>query len=182
MRRLERTAGTLLLAAGATILPACGGDGGSGPTDHGLATPTPTPAATIQASGNGVIRLHPSQDLRFQVALEMPLSITESTGGTADWTFARYSVMKGGTEIERNEIGSDVLSQKGLSRINPRSTATPTLVFRQNALDFDSLAITLGFADTKDGRQFTVDVPFSSFAGVDISIIPALLPNDHVRP
>lgn len=176
MRMLEKSIWALAIA-GATVFAACGGDTTTNPP-----LPPPTPAATIQAAGNGVIRLHPSQDARFQVALEMPLRVTESTGGTADWTFARYSVIRGGAEIERNEVGSDVLGQRGFSRINPRSNVTPTLVFRQNALDFDSLTIALGFTDIKDGRQFTVDVPFSSFAGVDISIIPALVPSDNAQP
>jgi hypothetical protein len=182
MRGIERTLAALALAASAAALSACGGGGDGGCTTC-PPPPTPTPPpATIQASGNGIIKLHPSLDQRFVAALEIPLTLTESTGGSADWNFARYSVIRGGTEIERNELGSDDIRQGGFSRINPRSTVTPTLVFRQNALDFDALAITLGFTDIVDGRQFTVDVPFTSFRGVDVSLIPMLAPSDHVRP
>lgn len=180
MREFNRVLGGLLLAAGAAIVSACGGDNPAGPPPP--TPPPPAPAATIQASGNGVFRIHPSVDQRFKVALEAPIRITESTGGTADWHFARLSLFRGGVEVERSELGSDIIAAGGFSRISPRSNVTPTLVFRQNVFDFDSVTITLGFADIKDARQFTVDIPFASFSGIDVSVIPMLVPRDQVRP
>jgi hypothetical protein len=155
------------------LLNACGG-GGNGPTP--IPTPTPNPAATVTGTGEGCLTVHPSLDRRFGVALETPIRITETTGGTADWNFARTSIFKGGVEIERFELGSDVIRAAGYGRINPRSNQLVSVAFRQNSGDFDRVDITLGFGDIKDARQFTVPVPFTSFSDVCLSFTPLSVP------
>lgn len=165
-----RTGASLLILG----LSNCGGGGGS--TTPTVVTPPPVPAVTIAAVGSGALVLHPSLDRRFALALETPIRLTESGGGTADWNFARISILRSGREIERYELGSDDIRTAGFNRVAANSNRVINVYFRQNSDDFDRVDITLGFADLKDGRQFTVLVPFGSFSGVNISLTPALSP------
>jgi len=168
--RLPTAAAVALLL----MLNACGGGGGSSPTP--VPTPTPVPGATVTATGEGCLTIHPSLDTRFGFALETPLRIAETTGGTADWNFARISIFRNGAEIERYELGSDAIRAAGFGRINPRSNQLVSVAFRQNSDDFDRVDITLGFGDIRDGRLFTVAVPFSSFSDVCFSFTPISVP------
>ena len=150
---------------------ACGGGGGGSPTAP--ATPPPTPVASITASGEGVLVLHPSAAPAYAFALETPIRIRESGGGSADWNFARFSMLKEGREIERGEIGSDVIRSAGSSPIRANSNNLYTVYFRFNSNDFDDVRITLGFGDLKDARQFTVDVA-DNWTDIDVSFTPAV--------
>jgi len=163
--------GTLLALVG---LSACGGGTTtSGPTP----TPTPvTPSATITAVGAGALTVHPSADNRYAIAIETPIRLSETAGGTADWNFARISTFLAGREIERFELGSDVIRNAGYGLVAARSNNVVTVYFRQNSDDFDRLDITLGFSDLKDARQFTVAVPFGTFSDVNLSFTPASVP------
>ncbi|HEX9185730.1 MAG TPA: hypothetical protein VGB87_01575 [Vicinamibacteria bacterium] len=166
---LKRIGAAWILAG----LVACGG----GVTDvDPPPTPPPTPAATVTAAGAGALVVHPSLDSRFGFALEAPVRISETTGGTADWNFARISVFLSGQEIERYEIGSDDIRRAGHGRIAANSNQVYSILFRQNSDDFDRVDITLGFGDLKDARQFTVPVAFTSFTGVNLSLTPMLVP------
>ena len=49
-----------------------------------------------------------------------------------------------------------------------------------NSSDFNQATITLGFADSKDGRAFTADVPFL-FSDVTISLTPLNVPASRVE-
>lgn len=118
------------------------------------------PAATVTATGEGALVLHPSLDTRFTCALETPIRITETAGGTADWNFARISFFRNGAEIERFELGSDAIRNAGFSRLTARSNRLIQVAFRLNSDAFDRVDITLGFGDLKDGRQFTALVRF----------------------
>ena len=100
----------------------------------------------------------------------------ESAGGSADWNFARFQLYLGNREIERNEIGSDVIRAAGYGRVAASSNRVVTAVFRINSEDFDRIDITLGFADLKDARQFTVPVAFATFADVTLSFTPMIAP------
>jgi hypothetical protein len=163
------------------MLSACGGTPPTAPPT--VPPPPPTPASTIAAAGAGLLVIHPSLDSRLTFAFESPIRITESTGGTADWNFARMEMFRKGAKIEVYELGADVIDKAGFKRVAANSNKTYTVAFRTNQDDFDDIIMTLGFSDLKDGRQFTVQVPLSSFTGVDISIIPLSVP-DHgvVRP
>jgi hypothetical protein len=161
-------------------LTACGGSSPTAPSTP-APTPTPAPAAAITATGNGKLVVHPSANPTFKVALETPLRIQETGGGTANWDFARFSLIQGGKEIERGELGSDPIRSAGLSSIAARSNTTATVNFRFNSPKFDDLVITLGFTDTHTQRQFTVDVPGNSFTGVDINLTPLSLPSHTVE-
>jgi hypothetical protein len=158
-------------------LSACGG--GSTPTTPN--TPAVTPAATVEASGNGSIEIHPSASAGFAAAIRFPISIRETGGGTADWTYARYSATRNGAEVERKEIGSTTLIANGISKITARQSSTYTLLFHVNVDTFDTLTLTLGFADLRDGRQFTTNVPGLSFSGIVVSPTPLSNPGQVAR-
>lgn len=159
------------------VLAACGG--GSGTNPNPVPTPTPVPTVTITATGEGALVLHPSASATYGFTLETPVRIQETTGGTADWNFARFSVLKGGTEIERGELGSDIIRAAGYSRITARSSTLYTIYFRFNSDTFDTLQVTLGFGDLKDSRQFTVIVA-PNWTGVNLNLTPARRPGGSV--
>ena len=155
-------------------LPACGGGGSSSPTP--IATPVPVPATTIVTAGDGAIVVHPSSDQRYSVAIEFPINVKETSGGTANWNFVRISYLKGGREEERYEIGANDIKSLGFSVIGARSARTYVVMTRANVTDWDTATITLGFSDLKDGRQFTTDVSFGTFSDVTLSLTPASVP------
>jgi hypothetical protein len=174
-RRLLAFAALAPLLAG---LVSCGGSSPAAPTTP---APTPTPTAAVTATGNGKLVVHPSADSTFKAALETPLRLQETGGGSANWDFARISIIQGGKEIERAELGSDPIRAANAQSIGPKSTTTPTIIFRFNSAKFDDLVLTLGFTDTNSRRQFDVDVPFNSFTGVDINLTPANIPSHRVE-
>jgi len=183
---MKRTFGVLRVGPPAlgialtAMLWACGGSTPSAPTTPPLTTP-PTPAVTIAATGAGLLVVHPSLDSRFEFALEAPIRLTESAGGTADWNFARMEMFRKGAKIEVYELGADVIDKAGFKRVAANSNNTYRVVFRTNQDDFDDIVMTMGFSDLKDGRQFTAQI--NGFPGVDISIIPLSIPGGGVvRP
>jgi hypothetical protein len=124
------------------------------------------------------LEVHPSKFAAWCCALVVPIKITEIGGGKADWTFARLSLFLNGVEIERSEIGSDILSQPpDVTKIEPNSSLSIKLTFRQNSTRFDRVDITLGFNDRLFvGQALTVVVPFSSFSGVTTILTPLSVP------
>jgi hypothetical protein len=165
MRRLTAISLFLLLAG-------CG-DKVTGPTPP--PPPPPVPSATITATGGGALVLHPSANPTFSIAMETPIRITETAGGSADWGFARMSIFLRGVEVERTELNANDIRAAGFGRIAASSNAVYNVIFRFNSDDFDRIDLTLGFSDVKDGRQFTVAVPFNSFTDVNIGLNPLSL-------
>jgi hypothetical protein len=161
----------VLASVALLALAGCGG-GGSSPTPV-IPTPPPVPSASITATGSGALVLHPSAVRAFAVALETPIRITESSGGSADWGFARMSIYNRGLEVERTELTATDIQRAGAGRIGANSNQVHRVIFRFNSSTFDRIDITLGFSDVKDARQFTATVPFSSFSDVDLSVTPA---------
>jgi hypothetical protein len=90
--------------------------------------------------------LHPGLGPRFFLALETPIRITETGGGSADWNFARIQLLRNGTENERHELGADVIERAGYKKITARSNNVYTLVFRTTTGTSTTVRITLGFA------------------------------------
>jgi len=163
------------MAAGLMMvgLVACGGSS----TPSTPRTPVVvTPAATVEASGSGNIEVHPSSLSGFGAALVMPIRVHETGGGKADWTYARYSALLRGVELERKEFTSDSLISAGISKITANQNTVYDLTFHVNATNFDNIIITLGFSDLKDARQFSTQVPLSSFSGVVSSPTPTSRP------
>ena len=119
--------------------------------------------------------IHPSLDPRLFYALETPIRITETAGGTADWNFARIQLFRNGQETDRYELGADVIERAGYKRVAARSNQLYTVVFRFNDDSFDDGTVTLGFSDLKDGRQFTV-ANIDGWADVTISLAPLMVP------
>lgn len=163
------------LAVIATVvgISACGG--GNTQTSVTPVTQPPAPAAAITGTGSGNLTLHPSIDRRFAIAMETPIRLTETAGGAADWGFARMQVFNRGVEVERTELTANDIRAAGFGRIAASSNQVYNVVFRFNSDDFDRIDFTLGFSDVKDARQFTVSVPFSSFADVALSFTPLSL-------
>ena len=152
-------------------LPACGGGGGNKVTTPVVTLP-PTPAATVTATGAGALVLHPSLNPTFGIAMETPIRIRETAGGSADWGFARMSIFRRGAEVERLELNANDIRAAGFGRIAANSNTVYTVLFRFNSDDFDRIDLTLGFSDVKDVRQFTVAVPFESFTDVNLNLNP----------
>lgn len=176
----ERMLARASALAMALCLTACGSDK---VVDPPPVTPPQIPAASIAATGVGAIVLHQSLDIRYGFALETPIKITESGGGTASWDFVRYQIYLSGKEIERYELSSTDISAAGFHLIAANSSKTYTILYRQNSDRFDRIDITLGFSDQKDARQFTVAVPFNSFSDVTVSVTPmAVPPRGTIRP
>jgi hypothetical protein len=154
------------------LFPACGGGGGgSSRTPTQPAAPV-IPAAVITATGAGALVLHPSLDTRFAIAMETPIRVAETAGGSADWSFARLQLFRGGAEIERTELTANDIRAAGVSRIGGATSNVYTVVFRFNSDTFDRIDMTLGFADARDGRSFTAVVPGNTFTSVLIGLNP----------
>ena len=118
MRKLVFTCAAVLVVT----LAACGGgDNGTPPTQ-----PTPDPAAVIAAVGDGFLVIHPSA-IGANYAMEVPVRITETGGGTADWTSARITFLAvDGQEIARRELTADDIAAAGLTPAQPRSVLYPS--------------------------------------------------------
>jgi hypothetical protein len=163
----------LAIIATLVSLAACGG--GNPPDPVPSPTPPPAPAASITGTGSGNLVLHPSIDRRFAIAMETPIRLTETAGGAADWGFARLQVINRGVEIERTELTANDIRASGFGRIAANSNQVYNVIFRFNSDDFDRIDITLGFSDVKDARQFSLPIPFNSFADVALSFTPLSL-------
>lgn len=137
--------------------------------------PPPVPAAVITATGGGALVLHPSANRTYAIAMETPIRITETAGGSADWGFARMSIFLRGVELERTELTANDIRAAGFGRIGANSNSVYKVIYRFNSDNFDRVDISLGFSDVKDGRQFTVQVPFNSFTDVNINLNPLSL-------
>jgi len=169
-------------------LAACGG-GGSSPSSSTPAAPV-VPASAIQASGNGALVVHPSAVSPWVWALYVPVRITETAGGTAKWNYARLSLLSDGVEVERSEIGADILAQPpDWTNITARQNSAYALAFRfqsdvgvddEEESGIDDMRFELGFSDKKDGRQFAVFVT-EGFTGPDISLEPLSRSAPHVH-
>lgn len=166
MRSIGRVLFAVVLGAS---LAACGG--GGSPTAP-VVTQPPRPAATITGVGAGSVVLHPSLNRTYAVALQTPIRLTETSGGSASWDFARMSIVNNGVEVERTELGATDISAAGFSTIAANTNQVYNTIFRFNSNTFNAINITLGFTDKRDGRQFQVSVPFGSFSGVQASLTP----------
>ncbi len=168
----------LAIVVASVSVPGCGG-GGSAPVAPTPVTLPPVPAASITATGAGSLVLHPSLDRRFAIAMETPIRLMETAGGSADWGFARMQIFNRGVEIERTELTANDIRAAGYGRIAANSNQVYKVIYRFNSDTFDRIDLTLGFSDVKDGRQFTATVPFSSFTDVSVSFTPLSL--EHSR-
>ena len=175
MRR-SRCGALLMSIAVAAVFAACGDDPPPPPPTLPI-MPTAVPAAAIQVSGNGDIAVHPSAVAAFAVAVEFPIRIQETAGGTAIWNFFRVSYFKNGREIERNEQGADAIQAAGYRNIGARATITADIITRANSSDWDDLELRLGFTDNKDARVFEQVLNLDSFDGVVLDLTPALIPD-----
>jgi hypothetical protein len=175
MNERRRVLSYVLGGALAVSLTACGGDTPGNPP---IPTATPPPSAAVTATGNGSIVIHPSAVATWFFALEMPVRIQETGGGTVDWNYARLTLFEDGVETERAEIGSDTISAGGAGRINARGDISRALVFRINSADFDDIQLELGFSDVNRGNQFTASIDLDSFTDVTLSLTPLAVPRE----
>ena len=169
----------LVVAAVAAVtgLVACGGGGSSSPTTPSTPAPTPTPNASVTVSGSGMLVIHPSKYSTWLYTIELPVRVRETGGGKAKWNYARLQLLRRGSQIERAEIGADILTAPpDVSNILPSSDMNIRLYFRLNHADFDDVRLTLNFTDVNTLRELTAEVPLSSFSGVDTSLVAASRP------
>jgi hypothetical protein len=68
-----------------------------------------------------------------------------------------------------------------VSNILPSSDTTIKLYFRLNSVDFDRVDITLGFTDVNNLQNLIVQVPYSSFSGVNVSLVAVSRPAPGVE-
>jgi hypothetical protein len=155
-----------------SFLGACGGGDAVAPPPP---PPPPAPSASLAATGEGNLVVHPSINPAYAVALETPIRVTETAGGSANWNYARMALFLNGAEIERSELGANSLQASGFGRISARSSQVYKLIFRFNSVEFDRMDITLGFGDVKDGREITLPVSLQTFDDVDLDFTPASL-------
>ena len=170
---MKHTVSLLMLAL---FLVSCGSDNGN-PTRSTPPPPT-TPAAGITVVGKGTVTIHPSIDRRFCCAVRFPMSIEETSGGTAIWAFFRVQYLKGATEIERYEVGADPIAAEGYRNIAARSSTSVSITTRVNTSDFDGIRLVAGFIDNKDARTFEANLSLTSFDGVRVSPVPAEIPDE----
>src|SRR5262249_55951849 len=110
---------------------------------------------------------------RFAIAMETPIRIAETAGGSADWGFARMQFIRRGVEVERTELtATDIVRSLGTNRISASSNKVQNVIFRFNSDNFDDIILTLGFSDTRDARPFTVSVNGNTFSDVNVSLTP----------
>ncbi len=165
------------VAAAVVSLVACGGGGSSSPTSPATPAPTPTPNAAVTASGSGYLVIHPSQYSTWLYTFELPVRIRETSGGKAKWNYARLQLFWRGTQVERAEIGADILAAPpDVTNILPSSDMNIKLYFHLNNTQFDDIRLTLNFTDVNSLRDLTVEVPLSSFTGVNVSPVAASRP------
>jgi hypothetical protein len=171
----------LAVVAAVSALVACGG-GGSSPTTPATPAPTPTPNAAVTATGSGYLVVHPSKYSTWLYAIEVPVRIRETGGGKAKWNYARLSLLWSGSEIERAEIGADILTAPpDVSNILPSSDMNIKLYFRLNTRKFNDISLILNFTDVNSLRDLTVQVPLSSFTGVGESPVAVSRPAPGVE-
>lgn len=162
-----------ILVGAALVVPfLAGGCGGSTPVAPSV------PATAIEGRGAGIIQVGPSAVPTHSVAIVFPIDIRETGGGTATWNFMRVSYLRAGLELERAERGSDEIRAAGFADIAARADITVRVTTRTNVPNWDTAIITLGFSDKRDGRQFTTGVPFNTFSGVELTIVPQSVPGD----
>jgi hypothetical protein len=173
MKNLRASAVVLCLLV-VTVLVRCNDGNTTGNTS--TTTTSALPAAAITVSGNGDIAVHPSAVAGFAVAIEFPIRIQETGGGTAIWNFFRVSYFLNGVEVERSELGADTIQSGGYRNIGARATMAVEVIARSNSTDFDEIRITMGFTDNRDARNFEQTLSLAAFDGVVIDLTPALIP------
>jgi hypothetical protein len=131
-------------------LAACGGGGDAGPTP--VASPTVSQARITVTATAPTITLSPLPDFTFR--LTIPVTIAESAGLGANINFIRLSLIRGGVELERQEISSALLiSQSGSNRLAASATRTFQLLYDVNAGTATSGILTCNFTDDRGNNQ-----------------------------
>src|SRR5438874_5353547 len=112
----------LLLSLGLTgLLQACGGGGGGGTTTP--SAPTGPSQANIVVTQTAQAQVCISPLASFNLRLAIPVRITESAGMAANFNFIRLQLLRGGVEIERQEVGStSIIAGLGSNRLSASGT------------------------------------------------------------
>ncbi len=134
----------LLLGLAMTGLPACGGGGTSTPTPVGPSQANIVVTQTSQAQ----VCLSPLAS--FNLRLAIPIRITESAGLGANFNFVRLQLLRGGVEIERQEIGaSSITAGLGTNRVAANATINAPLRMDFNTSNFDNFNLLFNFTDDR---------------------------------
>jgi hypothetical protein len=145
MRTLTRITVALALAG----LAACGGGGGGGSTTAPTAPTGPTQASiTVTQTGQAQVCVSPLAS--FNLRLAIPIRITESAGMGANFNFIRLQLLRGGVEIERQEVGStSIIAGLGSNRLAASGNVSAPLRMDFNSSNFDNFNLLFNFTDDR---------------------------------
>jgi len=127
---------------------ACGGGGGSGSPTTPNTPAAPTQANITVTAGAPTVTFSPRSG--FSIRLTVRSTISESAGLGANINFVRMRFIRGGVEVERQEISSaDLILQTGSNRLNASGSRTIDLIFDTNAETATSAILVYGFTDDR---------------------------------
>jgi hypothetical protein len=147
-----------------SVLPACGGGGGSpGGTTPVTQPPVARASITMAQTTVGQICISPVPNKVLRIKL--PMRITESAGLGFNINAIRLSLFLGATETERAEMTANaIIAIRGSNHVNARGVVDITLSHDLNASvgSYDSIRYLAQFTDDR-GNDINLDVlpPFS---------------------
>jgi hypothetical protein len=137
----------------ALVLPSCGG-GGGGNGPNPVPTPAPVSAAVLRVEQTATATLCVSPLSGFNFRIFIPFRITESAGLGANVNFVRFSLLRGGAEVERHEIGAnDIIRVAGTNHISANGSISGRLIFDFNQSNFDTDRTEFNFTDDRSNNQ-----------------------------
>jgi hypothetical protein len=162
LSRLSRAATLRIALAGLLVVPfaACGGGGGGG-TTTGPSQPTGPSRANITVTcGSYSLSLSPLAGFNYRISF--PCTITEAAGLGANLNFVRASFTLGGVEIERQEIGSNVIiAVNGSNRLPASGRLQGNFIFDFNAGNATGGRLEFNFTDDR-GNNLSATFTFTA--------------------
>ena len=117
---------------------------------------TPTTAqARIAVSQTSTAQLCLSPRSQFFLRLRLPVRFVESGGLGASVNFVRFSLTRGATEVERNEVTAAELVALGAQKVGANATVNSTLSFDFNADPdtWDDVRLEFNFTDDRGNNS-----------------------------
>jgi len=144
MRKLTSFLASLALAG----LAACGGGGGGSSTAP--TAPTGPSQASIVVTQTGQAQVCVSPLASYNLRLAIPIRVTESAGMGASFNFIRLQLMRGGVEVEREEVGAtSIIAGLGSNRLAASGTIQAPLRIDFNSSNFDNFNLLFNFTDER---------------------------------
>jgi hypothetical protein len=157
MRKESPASGLRALAAIVLVLlvgmlPSCG-KSTTGPTT--TSTTVPAGPGRVAVSQPSTAQLCFSPRSAFFFRLRLPVRFVESGGAGVNVNFVRFSLLRGATEVERNEVTSADLTAAGAQRVGANATVNATLSFDFNADPdtWDDVRFEFSFTDDRGNNS-----------------------------